>query len=125
VKTGRLLAPYMLLSFLTLGAGLGVGLGLSEGTATYAPTAASSVYPCRASPATAGLQVTCTLVGTKSYSSSITVWFEPSHSFPRGTADCLNAAVDRAVPNRVSPDLASFETELTKALRSCGVRGKL
>ena len=125
MKTGRLLVPYMLLSFLTLGAGLGVGLGLSEGTATYTLTAASSWHPCSASPTTGGVQVSCTLVGAKSYNSSMTVWFEASHSFPKGIAGCLNTAVDRAVPNGVSHDLADFEKELTQALRSCGVRGRL
>ena len=116
----------MLLGFLTLGTGLGVGLGLSEGTATYAPTTvASSWRPCNASPTTAGLQVSCTLVGAKSYSSSMTVWFEPSHSFPKGTAACLNAALDRAGRNGVSHDLANFEKELTQSLRSCSVRGRL
>jgi hypothetical protein len=122
---GRHLVPYMLLGFLTLGTGLGVGLGLSEGTATDTPTVASSWHPCSASPTTAGLQVSCTLVGAKSYSSSMTVWFEPSHSFPKGTAACLNAALDRAVPNGVSNNLAHFEKELTQALRGCGVRGRL
>ena len=125
MKTGRLLVPYMLLSFLTLGAGLGVGLGVSEGTATYTPTAASSWHPCSASPTTAGLQVSCTLVGAKSYTSSMAVWVEPSLSFPKGIAGCLNAAVDRAVPSEVSHDLSDFEKELTQALGSCGVRGRL
>ena len=125
MKTGRHLVPYMLLGFLTLGAGLGVGLGLSEGTATYTPTVASSWDPCSASSTTAGRQVSCTLVGAKSYSSSMTVWFEPSHSLPKGTAACLNAALDRAGPSGVSHDLANFEKELTQSLRSCSVRGRL
>lgn len=124
MKARRYLVPYLILAILTLGTGLGVGLGLSEGTVTLTATMVSSWHPCSSSPTRSGLQVSCTLVDARSYSSSITVWFEPSNSFPKGTTACLNAALDRSVPSGVSHDSADFEMELTHALRNCGVRGR-
>jgi hypothetical protein len=120
MKAGRHLVPYILLGVLALGAGLGAGLGLSEGSTTYAPTAASPSLSCKSSPTHAGFQVSCTdaRLDANGYSSSITLWSAPHHGFSKKIAACVSAALDRT-----SIGSADFEQGIATVVRRCGIRG--